>query len=94
MAQLNHIKFDGIDGEATHKDHPGAIVVDSWAWGVSAPALTGSGASKATPGELHFMHYCDKATPLLARASARGKAIKQVVLSSRKAAKGRRTSSG
>ena len=31
-----HIKFDGIDGESTDRDHKGEIEVLSWSWGISA----------------------------------------------------------
>jgi type VI secretion system secreted protein Hcp len=30
MASDVHIKFEGVDGEATHKDHKGEIEVLSW----------------------------------------------------------------
>ena len=60
MAIDTHIKFDGVDGEATHKDHKNEIEVLSWAWGVSnatnVVAGGGSGKGKAEPGDLHFMH--------------------------------------
>jgi len=35
MATDTHIKFDGVDGEATHADHKGEIEVLSWTWGVN-----------------------------------------------------------
>ena len=35
MAIDTHIKFDGVDGESTHKEHKGEIELLSWDWGVS-----------------------------------------------------------
>ena len=58
MSIDTHIKFDGVDGEATHKDHKGETEVLSWSWGVSnASAVSGggSGKGKGTPGEFNFV---------------------------------------
>jgi type VI secretion system secreted protein Hcp len=93
MAIDTHIKFDGVDGEATHKDHKGEIEVLSWSWGVSNAAGTtggGSGRGKATPGDMHFMHLYDKASPVLAKQCANGKHFKSVVLTSRKSGEGQK----
>ncbi len=70
MATTTFIKFDGIEGESTHKDHKGEVDVLSWSWGVSnagtGHAGGGSGAGKAQPVDLHFTHNYDKASPGLA----------------------------
>ena len=59
MSTDSHIKFDGVEGESTHKDHKGEIEVLSWSWGVQQPsgagAGGGSGRGKANPGEMNFM---------------------------------------
>jgi hypothetical protein len=59
MADIDtHIKFDGVDGEATHKDHKGEIEVLSWGWNVTNANIGGtsgggSGKGKATPGDFN-----------------------------------------
>ena len=94
MAIDTHIKFDGIDGESTHKDHKGEIDVLSWSWGLTHPSnlSTGSGAgvSKAVPGEFLIVHTYDKASPVLAKAAASGKHIKTAVLMARKSGEGQK----
>lgn len=93
MAIDTHIKFDGVDGEATHKDHKGEIEVLSWTWGVtnaSTGAGGGSGKGKASPGEMHFTHLYDKASPVLAKQCATGKHFKTVVMTSRKSGEGQK----
>jgi type VI secretion system secreted protein Hcp len=93
MAQTNFVKFDGIAGESAVIGHEGEIEVMNWLWDIDAPAAaetgSGSSAAKATASEFRFMHNYDKASPLLARACARGKAIKLVVLSARRAGESR-----
>ena len=74
MAIDTHIKFDGIDGESTHKDHKGEIDGLSWSWGLTQAGNPsnggGSGRSKAVPGEFRIVHSYDKASPLLARINS------------------------
>jgi type VI secretion system secreted protein Hcp len=83
-----HIKFDGVEGEATHKDHKGEIQVLSWSWDVSnssgAAAGGGSGRGKAEPGSFNFMHLYDKASPNLAKKCAQGVHFKEVKMTARK----------
>jgi type VI secretion system secreted protein Hcp len=93
MATDTHIKFDGVEGEATHKDHKGQIEVLSWNWTASNAAHTsggGSGRGKAEPGEFHFAHLYDKASPTLAKQCAAGKHFPKVELKSRKAGEGQK----
>lgn len=94
MAIDTHIKFDGIDGESTHKDHKGEIDVLSWSWGLTQAANPsaggGSGRAKAVPGEFRIVHSYDKASPVLARTAASGKHIKSAVLMARKAGEGQK----
>lgn len=93
MAIDSHIKFDGVEGESTHKDHKGEVEILSWTWGVSNTSLasgTGSGKGKANPGDLHFMHSYDKASPVLAKKCAQGVHFPTVVITSRKAGEGQK----
>jgi type VI secretion system secreted protein Hcp len=93
MATRHYIKFDGVDGESTSKDHKGEVEVLSWAWGLSAGASGaggGAGARRPKAQDFTFTHFYDKASPVLAKAVATGKAIKHVLLSSRKATGGQK----
>jgi type VI secretion system secreted protein Hcp len=88
------IKFDGIDGESAKPK--GEIEVIAWNWGVSQPSGSGSGGGsgrgKAVPGEFHFTHLYDKASPVLAKHCASGKHFKDAKLTARKAGRASRTS--
>jgi type VI secretion system secreted protein Hcp len=92
MSVDTHIKFDGVDGEATHKDHKNEIELLSWSWGVmnasSASQGGGSGRGKATANDFVITHNMDKASPVLAKACASGKHFKTAVLTARKAGEG------
>ena len=94
MSITTHIRFDGIEGESAHTDHKGEIMVENWSWGLSnspSPGATSGAASgKAVPGNFHFMHLYDKASPILAKQCAAGKRIKTAMLSARKAGEGQK----
>ena len=96
MATDTHIKFDGIDGESTHKDHKGEVAVLSWSWGLtsSADASTGAGAGagrrKAVPQEMRIVHRYDKASPVLAKQAVLGAQVPSAVLTARKAGEGQK----
>lgn len=92
MATTTFIKLDGIEGEATHKDHKGEIEVLSWSWGLTrpVPAGGGSGTGKATPLELRVVHRYDKASPMIAKRAAAGQHIASAVLSARKSGEGQK----
>jgi type VI secretion system secreted protein Hcp len=94
MAIDTHIKFDGVEGESTHVDHKGEVEVLSWTWGVSnsssAAVGGGSGKGKASPGDFHFTHVFDKASPVLAKKCAQGVHFPTVVLTSRKSGEGQK----
>jgi type VI secretion system secreted protein Hcp len=83
------IKFDGVEGESTNRDHKAEIDVLSWSWGLSSDAGSntgaGSAAGKPQANDFRFVHQYDKASPSLARAGASGRAFKQVFLTARKA---------
>jgi type VI secretion system secreted protein Hcp len=84
------IKFDGVDGESAKPK--GEIEVISWNWGVSQATGSssggGSGKGKAIPGEFHFTHLYDKASPVLAKHCVAGKHFKDAKLTARKAGEG------
>ena len=68
----------------------GEIEVLSWNWGVSqpsGPAGGGSGKGKAIPGDFHFVHLYDKASPVLAKKCVSGTHFKDAKLTARKAGK-------
>jgi type VI secretion system secreted protein Hcp len=93
MAIDTHIKFDGVEGEATHVDHKGEIAVLSWSWSVAnASAISGggSGKGKAQPGDLTFTHVYDKASPVLAKKCAQGMHFKDAVISASKSGEGQK----
>jgi type VI secretion system secreted protein Hcp len=93
MAIDTHIKFDGVEGESTHADHKGEVAVLSWSWGVSNASHHdggGHGKGKATPGDLHFTHHYDKASPVLAKKCAQGVHFPSVVVTSRKSGEGQK----
>lgn len=78
------IKFDGIDGEATDKDHQGWIELDSYQWGMTRPDTGSSGQSRrrgaAIVEDLTFEHELDTSSPRLAEALASGRVIPRVEL--------------
>ncbi len=93
MTTDTHIKFDGVEGESTHKDHKGEIEVMSWSWNVTNSNLGaggGSGKGKANPGDFVFTHLYDKASPVLAKQSASGKHFPTVTLTARKSGEGQK----
>ena len=94
MAIDTHIKFDGIDGESTHKDHKGEVAVLSWSWGLTSAtgSSTGAGAGsrKAVPQEMRIVHRYDKASPMLAKQAVMGKHVPIAVLTARKAGEGQK----
>ena len=93
MAIDTHIKFDGVEGEATHVDHKGEIEVLSWDWSVenaSAVQGGGSGKGKAQPGVLSFQHVYDKASPVLAKKCAQGMHFKEATVSASKSGEGQK----
>ena len=93
MSSDFHIKFDGVEGESTHKDHKGEVEVLSWSWGVSQGANIsggGMGVGKADPLEFTFTHLYDKSSPVLAKYCAGGKHFPTVKMTTRKAGQGQK----
>jgi type VI secretion system secreted protein Hcp len=82
MANVDsYIKFAGVEGESTAKDHKGDIELLSWTWTASAAG----GAAKPVAGDFQITHRYDKASPALAKACASGKHFADVLLTGRKA---------
>ncbi|MDR5817922.1 MULTISPECIES: type VI secretion system tube protein Hcp [unclassified Caballeronia] len=83
------VDIDGIDGESPDAMHPRAIQASSWNWDIRQNAAntsgSGGGASKATVGDLTFIHQIDRASPNLAVYCFNGTRIRQVKLTLRKA---------
>jgi len=94
MSSDVHIKFEGVDGEATHKDHKGEIEVLSWSWNVTNDSGSrmggGSGKGKGDPGAFSFMHAYDKASPVLAKKCAQGVHFPSVIVTARKSGEGQK----
>ena len=94
MATNTYIKFDGIDGESTLKDHKGEVAVLSWSWGLTSTAAGSPGAGsrkgKAVPQEMRIVHRYDKASPMLAKQAVLGRALPSAVLTARKAGEGQK----
>lgn len=93
MAIDCYIKFDGVEGESSNKDHKGEVEVLSWRWDIASTGQVGgtsTGKGKTVAGPLSFVHLYDKASPLLAKQCASGKIFKTVVLTSRKAGEGQK----
>lgn len=93
MAIDNFLKLDGIEGEATQRDHRAEIELLSWSWGMSndtPSAGSGGGGSVGRPRAqaLLVVHRYDKASPALLRHAASGRHIASAVLSARRAGSG------
>lgn len=89
-----HIKFEGITGESSHKDHKGEIEVLTWNWSIyqtsSAGSGSGSGQGRGSPGDFVFTHRYDRASPVLAKHTAAGKHFDTVKFSACKAGDGQK----
>ncbi len=94
MAIDHFLKLDGIEGEATQRDHRGEIEVLSWSWGMSselpAGGGSGSGSGRAKAQSLLVVHPYDKASPPLLRLAASGRHLATAVLSGRRSGAGAR----
>lgn len=93
MSIDSHLKINGIEGEATHKDHKNEIELQSWTWAVSnasSIAGGGSGKGKAVPGDFIITKKLDKASPNLSKFCVLGKHIPDVVLSCAKSGDGQK----
>lgn len=75
-----YIKFDGVDGEATQKDHKNWCEVSSMSMGTRRAAGTGSTAGRAEPNEFTVAKKTDRSSPKLMEAVCLGKVIPKVEL--------------
>lgn len=79
-----YLKFDGIDGDATHEDHKKWIDVLSVSWGVGRAISTPSGstdnreASEPSVSEISIVKMFDTASPKLFTQSCTGNEGKEV----------------
>ncbi len=89
-----HLKLDGISGESKHKDHKDQIELVGWNWGVTNASSfgenSGGGKGKGKPMNMVIIHRYDKASPLLAKASASGKHIASATITARKSGEGQK----
>ncbi len=95
MAIDNFLKLDGIEGEATQRDHRGEIELLSWSWGMSNETPAGGGGGGAGGGRaealsLLLVHRYDKASPVLLRFAATGRHVANAALSARRSGAGTR----
>ena len=94
MSSDFHIKFDSVEGEATHKDHKGETELLNWSWSVSQESAFlsggGSGKGKAVPGNFSFNHVYDKSSTVLAKKCVDGKHFKDAKLTASKAGDGQK----
>jgi type VI secretion system secreted protein Hcp len=75
------LKIEGIDGEASDKNHEGEIDVLSWSWGMTQSGSAGGGAGKVNVQDLSFTKFIDKSTPKLYEKLANGEHIPEIKLS-------------
>ena len=79
-----YVKYDGIDGEATHQDHKKWIDVGSFQFGIGRAISTPSGstnnreASEPSVSEITISKLMDGASPKLFTESATGNVGKKV----------------
>jgi len=76
MSYATYLHLDGILGECAEEAHRGWLTVDSFSHSVSNPPQ-GSGTFL---GDLSIARFVDRATPLLARATAEGRLFREVRL--------------
>lgn len=78
--------IDGIEGESTDRQFPGAIEVLAWSWGLANSASAqGTRVGKTTVQDLSFTQYFDKSTPQLIMSNFTGTLIPKATLVVRKA---------
>jgi len=87
MAGALFLKLDGIDGEATDKEHEKEITVLNYSWGSSSPVSSGAGTSagKVSIEDLNVVKFMDTASPNLWLRCCSGEVIKTGVLTVQRA---------
>jgi len=76
MGYNTYLHLEGIPGECAEEAHRGWLTVDSFSHSVSNPAQ-GNGAFLR---DLSVARYVDRATPLIARATAEGRLFREARL--------------
>lgn len=77
-----YIKFDGVDGESTDKDHKGWIEIVSVSEAVAPrDAASGMPTGKRQHKPVTITKPVDKASPVLAKSLAEGKHLSNVTIS-------------
>lgn len=81
-----YVKFEGIDGDATHESHKKWLTVESVQWGVSRSISAPVGAtrnretSEPAVSDVMITRSADAASPKLFSESCGGKSGKKVVI--------------
>ncbi len=93
MAVDLFLKIDSIQGESNKKNHQGEIDIISFDFGAVQHGSfhtggAGGGSGKAEISDIRIQKEVDKASPLLFKACASGKHIKEAVIYSQKAGDG------
>ena len=79
-----YLKFEGVKGESTDKDHQDWIDVLSVRWDTQKPATSATGERVMRPrmgaGSVTITKRVDKASPVLMRRNSSGRHIDKVVI--------------
>lgn len=83
------LRVRGVTGEADDADHKGEVEVNSWSWGMQAPAapIAGAAGGKTTIRELLVVKRVDQSSPTLMRFLRNNKLVSDARLTVRKAGK-------
>jgi len=92
MAVDFFLKVDGANGESTQEGHTDEIKIHSFSWGASQTTSVsgsgGSGAGKASLGDINIMKDLDKASAEMFKMLLTGTHIKTAVLTAQKSTGG------
>lgn len=76
------IKFDGVDGEASQKDHKGWSVIASFSQSIHQPGAAGAGSTRrrgsAVLEDILVSKILDKSSPKIAEGLLKGKVFPKV----------------
>lgn len=79
-----HLKLDGVEGESTHANHKGEIVIHNWEWDLFNKSNVeggGMGVGKGMPGKFLLQKKYDKSSPVISKYCASGKHFASAKLS-------------
>ncbi|HVE40881.1 MAG TPA: type VI secretion system tube protein Hcp [Planctomycetota bacterium] len=77
MGYISYLKLEGIAGDCSDSAHRGWMTVDSFSHSLVGPHEQGA---RTSVSDVAFNRQVDRATPLLARATAEGRHFKEAVL--------------